>query len=170
MKLILSLFIIIISLFLVSSCSFSKLEEKDRDFSTSLSESKKHNTFIKEYSCKLNIRSDSLKLAIKRAWLEKSCFYKEGVFKSMDSKNKTLLMDINICENLYLNSNNFLKKWDIATNDTNLAGQLRNLYGISFYKNESVVDTIDLNIFNFDSADNINVGLRSIGSIILIPK
>jgi hypothetical protein len=161
------LFILVIVL--LSSC-ISGLEKKDRSFSLSISESKLNNTFIKEYNSKIKINNDSLKLTINRAWLEKSCFYKADSFKCSDSVNKTLLMDMSLNNNLYLNKMNFLDKWIIATKDTNFAGKLRDLYGISFYKNEQLKDIIELKIYALDSNLNVNQGLKCIGSIEFDPK
>ena len=167
---VISKYLVAIVLSFFCTCCSTSLEKKDREFSTSLLESKENNTFLKEYTCKVDIRSDSLKITVNQVWLEKSCFYRANVFESVDSQNKTLLLNLSINNDYYLNSTNFLKKWIIATNDTNLAGQLRNLYGISFYRKEKLLDTMQLKVYQLDSTDNVNEGLRYIGSIILKAK
>lgn len=164
------IFLFFILLIVILSSCISGLEEKDRSFSLSIAESKLHNTFIKEYNNKIKINNDSLKFTINHAWLEKSCFYKADSFKSYDSVNKTLLMDVSLNNNLYLNKMNFLDKWIIATKDTNFAGKLRDLYGISFYKNEQLKDIIELKIYELDSSLNVNHGLKCVGSIEFDPK
>jgi len=163
-------FIIIISSCLYS-CVFSKLEDNDRTFSISLEESKLHKTYIKEYNYKIKIKSDSLKIKINHAWLERSSFYRAEVFDSIDSLDKTLLMDIDLNNKLFYNKDKYAVNWIMEDSaSSNFVGILRDLSGVQYYKNESVVGKVVIKIYKMTIPDNFNQCLEDIGSIELIPR
>ena len=163
-------FLFIILLLLSLSCDHSEIDEKDRNFSISLLESKEHNSFIKEYSSKVSVNSDSIKITVKNAWLEKTSSYKGGKFISLNQTGRNLIIDLNVNDKLYLNSDNFNTDWVIATKDRKFVGQLRNVYGFYFLENELITDTIILNIYKLSHQFNIKKGLKKVGLIVLISK
>ncbi|BEG99066.1 hypothetical protein [Bacteroides sedimenti] len=165
------LYVILIISSCFSSCGFSKYEQKDRNFSISLEESKLHKTYIREYNYIIKANSDSLQIKINHAWLEKACFYRANVFESIDSLNKTLLMDINLNNELYFNKENYGSNWimeDCAT--STFVGSLRDLFGVGYYENESINDKIAIKIHKMTIPHNVNQGLEYIGSIELVPR
>jgi len=162
-------FIIFLSLCFYS-CGFTKLDQKDRPFSISLDESKSNKTYIKEFNTKISTNVDSLKITINHAWLEKLCYYRANVFESIDSINKTLLMDISSNDKFYYNRENYGVAWIMGMDDSLFIGQYRNLLGVEYFENDFIDGKIRINIYKIGILGNIHQGLQNIGSIELNPR
>ncbi|WP_243347405.1 hypothetical protein [Parabacteroides sp. FAFU027] len=158
-------FIIPILFIGIFSCSLSRYERKDREFSMSLKESKVHKTYIKAYSVKVRTNSDSLKMTIDNAWLEKLCFYKSEVFDSSDSLYKTLLLDIRLDNKFFYNSDNYGDNWIMKLGDSCFVDNLRDLYGVVGLSKETSDRNIVVGIYKLDPDGDLNHGLKVIGVI-----